>query len=226
MVNVEAVRRLLTIADVGKDPYAVAEVAGALLAANRADGAAVAAYARVLSALGLLSAAQRVLAQEPGKSNTGVVGWKSRARRFAANLAALASRDPAGAALVEEAAKRLDRFELHNASDGNFQVLDTTAEMPAAWLGGLAMHRAAEALWKYDRAQNPLLAPVAFESLGFGWLFMKVQATTERTFLNYSRRDLCARRRSARAGDAVSHARPAGHYPTGSRALVHCEFHG
>ena len=186
MVNVEAVRRLLAIADVNRDPYAVAEVAGALLTGNRADAAALGAYARALSGLGLLSAAQRVLGELANKMNTGVVAWKSRARRFSANLAALASSDPAGAALVEEAAKNLDRFELHTASDGNFQVLDTTKEMPAAWLGGLATHKTAEALWQYDRAQQPMIGPVVFESLGFGWLFMKVLRTTERTFLNYS----------------------------------------
>ncbi len=186
MVNVEVVRRLLAIAEVNKDPYAVAEVAGALLTGNRADMAALAAYARALGALGLLAAAQRTLGESGNNVSTGVVAWKSRARRFAANLAALASRDPAGAALVEESAKDLDRFELHAASDGNFQVLDTAKHMPAAWLGGLAMHKAAEALWKYDRTQQAVIGPVAFESLGFGWLFLKVLATTERTFLNYS----------------------------------------
>ncbi len=40
MVDVEAVRRLLGVADVGKDPYAVAAVAGQLLAINEADGVA------------------------------------------------------------------------------------------------------------------------------------------------------------------------------------------
>ncbi|MGN6370809.1 MAG: hypothetical protein ACTHN5_21350 [Phycisphaerae bacterium] len=186
MINVEAVRRLLAVAEVKKDPYAVAEVAGALLTANAGDGAAIGAYARALGALGLLSAAQRVVKDSGDKISTGVVPWKSRARRFAANLAALGVRDPAGAALVELAARELERFELHSAADGNFQVLDTTKEMPGAWLGGLAMHRAAEGLWRYDRARQPVLGPVAFESLGFGWLFLKVLGTTERTYLNYS----------------------------------------
>ncbi len=67
-----------------------------------------------------------------------VIGWGSRARRFAANVGALEERDAKGAALVREAAGELGRYELHLGGDGNYQVWDTTQTGWAGWVGGVA----------------------------------------------------------------------------------------
>ncbi len=54
MLNTDSLRRLLAVADVAKDPYAVADVAATLLAANPSDPAA-ADYRRALAHLKLPS---------------------------------------------------------------------------------------------------------------------------------------------------------------------------
>jgi len=186
MINMESVRRLLAIADASKDPYAVTEVAGSLLAANGSDSVAAGHYVRALSALQLFGAAHRVVGGPPPAHGAGIVRWASRARRFAANLAALEVRDPHGVELVREAAKELDRYELHTASDGNFQVLDTTQPIHAGWLGTFTNHKATERLWQFDAAKCPVPFPIVFEGVGFGWLLLHVLKTTERSYLSYS----------------------------------------
>lgn len=189
MLNLDAVRRLLAVAEVNVNPYVVAEVAGALLAADETDLVARAHYARALSAMKLVAATQRVVGSSQASSGgetIGIVPWKSRARRFAANVAALARRDAAGAKLVEEAAKGLDRFELHCAGDGNFQILEMGRPVHAGWLRGLANHKSMEGVWAFDRSTPTIPAPMAFEGLGFGWLFLEVLRSTERSYLNYS----------------------------------------
>jgi hypothetical protein len=186
MVNLDAVRRLLTVADVNGNPYVVAEVAGSLLAADETDAMARGFYARALSALKLVAAAQRAVGENTAQSTIGIIPWKSRARRFAANLSALAQRDAAGAKLVEEAAQGLEQFELHGAGDGNYQILDSSRAVHAGWLGGFKNHKSMEGVWAFDRTKPSMPVPMAFEGIGLGWLFLEVLRSTERSYLNYS----------------------------------------
>lgn len=195
MLTPDLLYKLLAIADVHRDPYAVAAAAGALLAANPYDTLAPQYYARALLTLKLTAASHRLLrtACPPGPP-PGVVPWASRARRFAANLRALESRCPAGAALVASAATQLSDYELHLASDGNYQVLDLAAiargiPVHAAWLGGtgpLVDHKANTKLWPFDRTQSPLPRPVAFDGMGMGWIPLHVAQATRRSLVHYS----------------------------------------
>jgi hypothetical protein len=198
MITTDAIRRLLAVADVARDPYAVATAAGSLLAADPRDAAAAGHYLRALAALKLTAAARRVaaaagVAAAALPAPAGQIPWASRARRFAANLQALAT-NPAGGA---DAAARVraaweggahGRYELHQAGDGNFQILDTAAGGAAPhWLGGLADHRgAAHALWQFDKSATPVPHPIAFDGLGFGWLFTRAFETTAHSYLSYS----------------------------------------
>lgn len=204
MITTESIRRLLAIADVARDPYAVAGTAAALLAADGGDRFALEQYVRALGALKLTAAAQRLAGsraggggggERPGDAGItggGVIAWGSRGRRFAANLRALERRNGAAAAWVAQAAaggqgdRGLSRFELHLAADGNFQVLDTAQPIISGWLGGLMPHKAATAMWRFDPRETPVPRPLAFDGLGFGWLFLHYLETTANSYLNYS----------------------------------------
>jgi hypothetical protein len=183
MLKTESLRRLLAVADVAKDPYAVADVAATLLAANPADPAA-ADYRRALAHLKLPST--NPPAGAGGGANSGAIPWSSRARRFTANLRALATRNPGAAELVQNAAAGLESFRLHTSADGNYQIAVPAGSAPTAWLGGLADHKAATALWTFDKTKTPVPPPLLFDGLGFGWLFLHVFATTTDTYNGYS----------------------------------------
>ncbi len=191
MITIDSIRGLLAIADVARDPYAVAGAASSLLTADPRDSVAAGHLVKALFALKLTVAAHRVMGTLPpagsaGTGGGGLVPWASRARRFAANLAALEQRTPEGAALVRAAAAGLPRYELHHAADGNFQVFDTQQQPHLAWLGGLMDHKSQTCLLQFDRKQTPVPNPVAFDGLGFGWLFAHVLESTANSFLNYS----------------------------------------
>ena len=193
MITIDSIRGLLAIADVARDPYAVAGAASSLLAADPRDPIAAGHLAKALLSLKLTVAAHRVMGTLPpaGSAGTGgrgggLVPWASRARRFAANLAALEQRTPEGAAAVRAAADGLPRYELHHAADDNFQVFDTQQPPHLAWLGGLMDHKSQTRLLQFDRKQTPVPNPVAFDGLGFGWLFAHVLESTANSFLNYS----------------------------------------
>jgi hypothetical protein len=193
MITIDSIHRLLAIAEVGKDPYAVANAAASLLAANAQDRYACGHYVRALAALKLGAAAGRLMTGAGGGAGGGGGGhvpWASRGRRFAANVRALGQRTAAGAGLVEAAAARdLACFELHQAGDGNFQVLQTGAEgggSALAWVSGLADHKATTALLQFNARETPIPNPVAFDGLGFGWLFMHLAQATANSFLSYS----------------------------------------
>ncbi|HVX84816.1 MAG TPA: hypothetical protein VH253_08370 [Phycisphaerae bacterium] len=187
MLNTDSLRRLLAVADVAKDPYAVADVAATLLAANPSDPAA-ADYRRALAHLKLPSTDPP--AGAGGGANSGAIPWSSRARRFAANLRALAARHPAAAELVQNAAAGLESFRLHGSADGNYQIAAPAAGpgdvANTRWLGGLADHKAATALWTFDKSKTPVPPPLLFDGLGFGWLFLHVFATTTDTYNGYA----------------------------------------
>jgi hypothetical protein len=161
-----------------RDPYALAAAAGERLALDNADEGARLQYGQAVAGLKLLDAARRSL-----------IPWSSRARRFAANMRALEERTADGAALVRAAVGELSRYELHQASDGNFQILDTAASVWQGWLGGnggrLTPHKATEQLWQYDPQRQPMPAPMLFDGIGFGWLFLHALRATEQAFLNY-----------------------------------------
>jgi hypothetical protein len=111
----------------------------------------------------------------------GGTAWASRGRRFAANLRALRERHPAAAGLVEAAAGELEGYALHLPGDGNYQI-----SRDGAWLGGLRDHKAATAMWSFDKAQTPVPSPVLFDGIGFGWLFLEIFRTTTNTYNGYS----------------------------------------
>ncbi len=111
----------------------------------------------------------------------GGTAWTSRGRRFAANLRALRERDPAAAGRVEAAAGELAGYELHLAPDGNYQIA-----RDGAWLGGLKDHKAATAMWTFDKAKTPVPYPVLFDGIGFGWLFLEIFRTTTNTYNGYA----------------------------------------
>jgi hypothetical protein len=186
-MNADAIRRLLAVSDVARDPYTVAEVAGGLLLAGEKDAAARAHYARALGELKLFTAGARLLGSPAnGGLNSGMLPWASRGRRFNANIRALAMKDPEGARLVQAAAAGLVDFELHQAGDGNFQILDLRKPLVGGWLGGLLNHKAQQALWQFDATKTPVPPPIVFHGLGFGWLFQQVFATTLGTYVDYS----------------------------------------
>jgi hypothetical protein len=191
MITTDSIRRLLAIADVARDPYAVSGAAAALLSADPSDRFAAEHYFRALAALKLTGALGRFTGNGgdgiAGGGGGGGIAWSSRARRFAANLRALEARTPVGATLVAAAAAELPRYELHQAADGNFQVLDTHERHPAsAWLGGLAPHKAATALLQYDRADTPMPRPLAFDGVGFGWVLTHFLEITANSYLDYN----------------------------------------
>ena len=186
MLTADTIAKLQTAAQTSRDPYVVAQAAGALLAASAGDTAASGHYVGALTALKLIAASHEFLRTPTPPGAQGFIPWSSRARRFAANLKALAARTQAGAALVEAAAGELTHYELHQCADSNFQVLDRRQPVHAAWLGGLANHQASTSLWQFDRGKNPMPLPIAFDGIGHGWVLLRVLETTERTFLNYS----------------------------------------
>ena len=192
MLTSDSLHKQLAIADVNKDPYAVAAAAAALLRGDPFDKIASQFYVQALSALKLAAAAHRFLGTAPSSQNSGgIVPWTSRARRFAANLKALEERAPAGAAKVSAATAHLPEYELHQSADGNFHVLHLAGGLPvhASWLGAggeLTDHKALTRMWNYDRNRIQMPRPVTFDGLGMGWLPLHVAQTTKRTFLNYS----------------------------------------
>ncbi len=66
MINIDSVRRLLAVADVGRDPYAVADVANSLLGVDAGDRGAMGHYVRALVGLKLLGAAKRLMPEIEG----------------------------------------------------------------------------------------------------------------------------------------------------------------
>ncbi len=183
MLTTESLRNLLSTTDVTKDPYGIAAGATTLIGnvETREEGAQH--YVRALQALRLTAAAGRLTHQA---ATTGLIPWTSRARRFAANIKALEWHVPAAAALVAEAGKDLSAYELHQAADGNYQVLDTRLPVINGWVGGLANHKATALAWQFDRSKPSLPLPVAFDGVAFGWPLLRVLETTANSYLTYS----------------------------------------
>lgn len=211
MFQFQTIRRLLDAADVNQAPYAVADAATTLLAASPQDAPALGHYARALCTLGLVPAARRILQSiianhlplaptaqaileqipappsTPSTVGSGAIPWTSRQRRFQANLRALATRHPQFADLADQFNQVSTQYELYQAQDGNYQILNVAAPSPwQGWLGTLQDHKALSTAWTPQRAPDSITLPVAFHGLGFGWLFLHVAKLTERAYLNYS----------------------------------------
>ena len=193
MLTAESVRCLLDIADVRKDPYAVARVAGELLDLDEQDRHAAAHYACALAVLGLGAAGRRVL-RDPEKplsdlmenTSAGLIPWTSRQRRFQANLRALADRGIPTAELLAAWELAVGQHELHQSRDGNFHVLDVRQPVWKGWLDGLDDHKAVTAAIPLDECKGTLVLPIAFDGVGHGWLLPHVLQATQRVYLNYS----------------------------------------
>ena len=196
MIHIDTVKRLLAIADVSRDPYTVAEAAASLIAANVKDVLPKVQYARALATLGLGAAARRVIDELPdvpapvrtqiAAAPAGVVPWTSRARRFRANLAALLARHPHFEPFFADIAARAAQYELHLANDGNAYVLDLAAPVWSGWLGALGNQKSGVLAWEFDKIKNAFVLPIAFDGIGYGWLFPHVLETTANSFNQYS----------------------------------------
>ncbi|MCC7293351.1 MAG: glycosyltransferase family 1 protein [Phycisphaerales bacterium] len=113
--------------------------------------------------------------------------WDSRRRRFKANLALLAKRDPRTARRVETAwVEHHTEFELHQTPQGEMHVKRTGAVWPPAWLPFLDEHRTQAAPRLALSAQGLLPTPLVFVGLGLGWEFMEGYAKTQKVFLEAS----------------------------------------
>jgi hypothetical protein len=196
MIQIDTIKRLLAIADVARDPYTVAEAAASLLNANEADPLPRIHYARALATLGLGNAARRVVDNLPNvpspiltqmtSAPAGTVPWTSRARRFRANLAALVARYPHYEPFFADFATRAANLELHLATDGNAYVLDLSAPVWSGWLGALGNQKSGTRAWESDKVKNAFVLPIAFDGIGYGWLFPHVFSTTIHSFNQYS----------------------------------------
>ncbi len=185
MLSPEVLQQLHTVLQNSTDIYEVARAAGFLQ--TRPDHAAAAAphFLRALKMLRLNNAADRFAgAAQP--SSGGLIPWRSRVRRFAANVAALAVRQPLAAALVQESIAALKDFELHQTADGNFEVLDLRKSLPLGWLGGLANHKQAADGFQFDRQKMSVPQPIAFDGISFGWMLLRIFQATEKSFISYS----------------------------------------
>jgi len=191
MIKKETIHQLLALADVKRDPYAVADACAALLDDNPTDTHALGGYIRVLVALGLGMLARRLwanISQEPlGPVPAGVIAWRSRQRRFAANCAALAQRWPQAAELIGAWNPATTPYELHQAMDGNYHILNQTQNyFWQAWLGSLADHQRDAAAYNYDKRTTPMPGAVGFDGVGYGGLLTKVLESTQQSYLDYS----------------------------------------
>ncbi len=206
MVARETLRKLLEVANVRQDPYAVAEAAAGLWELDQGDALAGLNYVRALAALEMGAAARRMMALlgTPEKTDAqdglrqtlerlpaGLVPWSSRRRRFQANLRALEQRGIATAPLLaaweSPEQNHAARYELHQAGDGNFHIFDTTHASPCkAWLGGLQNFKGAAAGISAEGFQGQLRGPLAFDGLGYGWLIPHILAVSDHSYLNYS----------------------------------------
>lgn len=120
-------------------------------------------------------------------SQTGLVPWASRKRRFAANIAALSGTSPDLVMLSNFWESAQCRYELYIAADGNCFVFDTQASSPfAGVLGGINNHLADAQQWSHQKNGQQLIMPIAFNGVGYGWLLNKILSETEHSFLNYS----------------------------------------
>jgi hypothetical protein len=215
MMSADTLRRLLEAVDVRRAPYAVAEACAGLLERDPPAAQAVRQYVRVLAALELGVAARRGLAALGAgdqatagiaalleRVRAGVIPWSSRRRRFHANLRALEAcgipAAPILAAWEDPAARNVERYELHQAADGNFFVADLQAEgaggesAPAPWkawlggAGGLQDFKGATAAIRPESFVGHVRGPLAFDGVGYGWLIPHVLQVSERSYLNYS----------------------------------------
>jgi hypothetical protein len=218
MASLNTLRRLLEISDVRRDPYAVAEICGELLERDAGDLQAGFQYLRVMAALELGTVARRLLeglrrenprvaelAETMERLPAGVIPWSSRRRRFQANLRALEARGISAAPLLatwdDPAQRNAERYELHQAVEGNFFVVERSAgsggeadgvirEEPwKAWVGGsggLQDYKGANAGVAPESFQGRLCGPLAFDGMGYGWLLLHILKASEKAYLNYS----------------------------------------
>jgi hypothetical protein len=187
MLTPEQTQQLLGVVQRSADPYEVARAAGFLMTQPAHAAEAAGYFLRSLKILRLNAAAERFsgTAATAGAGG-GLIPWASRARRFAANAAALAQTSPDAAARIQTAAGELKHYELHQTGDGNFEILDLRKALPLGWLGGMANHKVAGDAFQFDRQKTAVPQPLAFDGVSFGWLLLRVVEATENSFLSYS----------------------------------------
>ncbi len=118
---------------------------------------------------------------------SGLVRWSSLRRAFSANLAALERRDPAAAEMILRAWESAsDKYELHRAVDGNYQVREVGDGWPPRWLPALDDHRGLAAGYVDLRAGGALPPTLVFDGVGLGWELLHAYAKTKDFFLGAS----------------------------------------
>ncbi len=201
-IDIETIQRAARLAARCGDAYLYARLLPVAVTNETAVAEWALGYLRALSQLGLGSLAGRVadnfgqelralpefgeLASRLSAGEPGHVAWKSRARRFSANLRALATRDADAAEHVRHAwdAQR-DTFELHQCRDGNVQIRPAGPVWPPRWLPALDDHRAA-ADRRIAIPRTLIPPPILFDSVGTGWEVDFAWKRTHRVFLEAS----------------------------------------
>jgi len=202
-IDLDVIQRLARLALANDEPYLYGRLVPLLAANLPGQGEWLAGYLRSLTRLGLNRVAAEViermspddrrrpeveaLAASVRSARPGYAPWKSRHRRFEANLAALVERDPAIAATVQAAWRaHAARFEMHQCSDGNVQVKAASAVWPPQWLPSLDDHRGA-ASRRINTANAGLIPPpLLFDGVGLGWEIEEGYKKTARVFLEAS----------------------------------------
>lgn len=157
-------------------------------------------YVKALSRLGLGAAARsfverhvksgmdpveyRALNDALGKIPGGRIEWKSRQPRFRANLKALAARHPAAANLVEQSVGELIDYELHQCTDGNYQIRRMSADWRDEWLPCMDDHRAQASSRVHPNPPGTLQAALIFDGLGLGWELLDGYERSGKGFLD------------------------------------------
>ena len=188
---------LLTTLRAG-DTYGFLGRAEAYVRANPDDAEVCAAVVRAYAALGLASAADRILRGSTLEQadretlaasiprNERRLAWSRLDARFQANLEVFESRT--GLAADVERVWRASRvkLQLFETLDGGVQVYSRLSEAPG-WLPALAPHhRLASAAAMRNEWNGKIIRPLVVNGLGLGHLARDIIAASSETFLNFS----------------------------------------
>lgn len=202
-IDLETIARLGRIALAAGEYYAFCRTAPVLAEAAPLNAEWQLGYLRALTKLGLNAAAGQLIEQMPEQlrqdaaiqelaaavagAPTGRIAWSSVGRCFAANLAALERRDAGLAAAVREAWRQAsERYELHRARDGNYQIREAAAVWPPRWLPALDDHRGL-AKERFNWQPGGLIPPaLLFDGIGMGWEALDAYRQTKNVFLGAS----------------------------------------
>ena len=195
-----------SIGDISCNPYAQIAELRKLVRNPRVELGTVLRYAGALANLGMAQAGRDFLAgldigspawdqqrkdalAALGAAPGGAVQWTSRRRRFAANMEVVARRWPELAALIPDGDAVAACYRLYQDKTGNYQIRDASERnLAGGWLSEVGDHKASVKHWTgtVTPASGQVLAPVAFDGAGYGWLLIHGLQATEHLYLNYA----------------------------------------